>query len=131
MTRALLSLVATFAALALLADPTAAQTCSCTKYESARQFVGFNDVIFKGKALSSKTERGIATTTFQVLERLKGEPPAQVAVTHPAPGKNCGGVAFTAGQIVVVVAQGMVEDLGTTGCQIKAYSEAQLRAALH
>ena len=66
-----------------------------------------------------------------MLERLKGEPPARVTVTHPAPGKGCGGVAFTAGQIVVVVAQGMVEDLGTTGCQTTAYSEAQIRVALH
>ncbi len=28
------------------------------------------------------------------------------------------------------VAQGMSEDLGTAGCQIKAYTEAQIRAAL-
>ena len=131
MARALLTLLTALAAFALLAEPAAAQTCSCTKYESARQFVGFSDVIFKGKALSSKTKYGVTTTTFQVLERLKGEPPVQVAVTHPAPGKSCGGVAFAAGQIVVVVAQGMVEDLGTTGCQTKAYSEAQIRAALH
>ena len=51
MTRAL-PLLAALVAFALLADPAAAQTCSCTKYESARQFVGFSDVIFKGKALS-------------------------------------------------------------------------------
>jgi hypothetical protein len=131
MTRTSSSLFAAFAACVLLAEPAAAQTCSCTKYESVRQFIGFNDVIFKGKALSSKTEYGISTTRFQVLEKLKGDPPVQVAVTHPAPSKGCGGVAFTAGQIVVVVAQGMVEDLGTTGCQIKAYSEAQIRTALH
>jgi hypothetical protein len=130
MKRALVSLVSALAAGALLVAPAAAQTCSCTKYQSAQQFVGFNDVIFKGKVLSSKTENGIATTTFEVLEKLKGEPPAQVAVTHPAPGKSCGGIAFAAGQIVLVVAQGMVEDLGTTGCQIKAYSEAEIRAAL-
>jgi hypothetical protein len=88
-------------------------------------------VIFKGKAVSSKTEYGITTTTFQVLETLKGEGVGRtIAVTHPAPGKSCGGVAFAPGQIVVIVAQGLVEDLGTTGCQIKAYSEAQIRAAL-
>ena len=118
MARALLPLLAALAAFALLADPAAAQTCSCTKYESSRQFVGFSDVIFKGKALSSKTKYGSTA-------------PAQVAVTHPAPGKSCGGVAFAAGQVVVVVAQGMVEDLATTGCQTTAYSEAQIRAALH
>jgi hypothetical protein len=56
MTRALLPLLAALAAFALLADRAEAQTCSCTKYESARQFVGFSDVIFKGKALSSKTK---------------------------------------------------------------------------
>jgi hypothetical protein len=31
---------------------------------------------------------------------------------------------------VLIVAQGLVEDLGTTSCQIDAYPEAQLRAAL-
>jgi hypothetical protein len=118
------------AALALFADPALAQNCTCTKYESVAQFIQFNDVIFKGKALSSRTERGSTTTTFEVLERLKGEPGARVAVMHPAPGTNCGGVAFKPGEIVLVVAQGMVDDLGTTGCQIEAYTEAQIRAAL-
>jgi hypothetical protein len=120
----------TLASLVLLAGPALGQACTCTKYESVAQFIQFNDVIFKGKALSSKTEHGISTTTFQVLERLKGEPGDTVAVTHPAPGTNCGGVAFKEGEIVLVVAQGMVEDLATTGCQIKAYTEAQIRTEL-
>jgi hypothetical protein len=118
------------AAFALFADPVLAQTCTCTKYESVAQFIQFNDVIFKGKAVSSKSEYGITTTTFQVLEKLKGEPGPTIAVTHPAPGKGCGGVAFSPDQVVLVVAQGMAEDLGTTGCQIEAYTEAQIRAAL-
>jgi hypothetical protein len=119
-------------ALALLAAPASAQTCSCTKYPSAQQFVQFNDAIFNGKVVSSKDGHGIATTTFQVLERLKGELGAQVAVTHPTPGPGkCGGVAFKPGQTVVIVAQGRMEDLGTTSCQIDAYDEAQVRAALH
>jgi hypothetical protein len=130
MTRTLLSasvLVALFAAV-----PAAAQTCSCTKYESVQQFVQFNDAIFKGKVVSSKDEHGVSVTRFEVLEKLKGEPPAEVAVTHPAPGPGkCGGVAFEPGQVVVIVAQGLMEDLGTTSCQIDAYPEAQLRAALH
>ena len=118
------------AALVLFAAPALSQTCTCTKYESVAQFIQFNDVIFKGKALSSKTEHGSTTTTFQVLERLKGEPGETVTVMHPAPGTNCGGIAFKAGEVVLVVAQGMVEDLATTGCQIKAYTEAEIRAAL-
>jgi hypothetical protein len=131
MTRAVLALSSGLVALALLAAPAAAQTCSCTTYESTKQFVQFNDAIFKGKVVSSKSEYGIATTTFQVLEELKGELGAQAAVTHPAPGPGkCGGVAFKTGQTVVIVAQGMMEDLGTTSCQIDAYSEAQIRAAL-
>jgi hypothetical protein len=131
MPRALLALSSGLAALALLATPAAAQTCSCTTYQSARQFVQFNDAIFKGKVVSSKTEYGIATTRFQVLETLKGELGAQAAVTHPVPGPGkCGGVAFEPGQTVVIVAQGMMEDLATTSCQISAYGEAQLRAAL-
>ncbi len=131
MTRAVLALSSGLVALALLAAPAAAQTCSCTTYESAKQFVQFNDAIFKGKVVSSKSEHGIATTTFQVLEKLKGELGAQAAVTHPAPGPGkCGGVAFKPGQTVVIVAQGMMEDLGTTSCQIDAYSEVQIRAAL-
>ena len=131
MNRALLALSSALAALALLAAPAAAQTCSCTTYQSAKQFVQFNDAIFKGKVVSSKNEHGIATTKFQVLETLKGELGAQAAVTHPAPGPGkCGGVAFKPGQTVVIVAQGMMEDLGTTSCQISAYSEAQIRAAL-
>jgi len=129
MTRTLLSALA-FAAL-LATAPASAQTCSCTKYESAQQFVQFNDAIFRGEVVSSKDEHGIGVTRFQVLETLKGELPAQVAVTHPAPGPGkCGGVAFKPGQIVVIVAQGLVEDLGTTSCQIDAYPEARLRAAL-
>jgi hypothetical protein len=40
-------------------------------------------------------------------------------------------VAFKPGQIVLIVAQGQMEDLGTTSCQIDAYTEAELRAALH
>ena len=32
--------------------------CTCTTYQSAKQFVQFNDVIFKGKAVSSKSKRG-------------------------------------------------------------------------
>jgi len=128
MTRTLLSALAAL----LAAAPVSAQTCSCTKYESARQFIQFNDAIFRGKVVSSKDEYGVSVTRFQVLEKLKGEPPAEVAVTHPAPGPGkCGGVAFEPGQIVVIVAQGPVEDLGTTSCQIDAYPEAQLRAALH
>jgi len=131
MPRALLALSSGLAALALLAAPAAAQTCSCTSYQSAKQFVQFNDAIFKGKVVSSKNEYGSATTRFQVLETLKGELGAQAAVTHPAPGPGkCGGVAFKPGQTVVIVAQGMMEDLGTTSCQIGAYSEAQIRAAL-
>jgi hypothetical protein len=118
------------AALAFIADSALAQTCTCTKYESAAQFIQFNDVIFKGKAVSSKIEYGMATTTFQVLEKLKGELGATVTITHPVPGKGCGGVAFAPGDVVLVVAQGFVEDLSTTGCQIKAYTEAQIRAAL-
>lgn len=121
-------------ALALLAAAPAAYAqpnCACTKYESAAQFVQFSDVIFKGKAVGSKSQYGVTVTTFQVLEKLKGEPPKSVAVTHPAPGPNsCGGVAFTPGQIVVIVAQGLPEDLGTTSCQINAYPEADLRRAL-
>lgn len=131
MTRALLALSSGLAALALLAAPAAAQTCSCTTYQSAEQFAQFNDAIFKGKVVSSKTEYAIATTRFQVLETLKGELGAQAAVTHPTPGPGkCGGVAFEPGQTVLIVAQGMMEDLATTSCQISAYSEAQIRAAL-
>jgi hypothetical protein len=94
--------------------------------------VQFNDAIFKGKVVSSKkNEYGSATTQFQVLETLKGELGAQAAVGHPTPGPGkCGGVAFEPGQTVVIVAQGMMEDLGTTSCQISAYGEAQIRAAL-
>lgn len=115
----------------LAAAPASAQTCACTTYQSAQQFVQFNDVILKGEVVSSKDEHGISVTQFRVLEKLKGDPPAQVAVTHPAPGPGkCGGVAFKPGQIVVIVAQGLVEDLATTSCQINAYTEAELRAAL-
>jgi hypothetical protein len=129
MTR-LLFLVLSFA-LAAVAPPAAAQSCSCTTYQSAKQFVQFNDAIFKGKVVSSKTEHGIATTRFQVLEKLKGELGEEAAVTHPTPGPGkCGGVAFEPGETVVIVAQGMMEDLGTTSCQIDAYTEAQLRTGL-
>jgi len=131
MPRVLLAFSSGLAVLALLAAPAAAQTCSCTTYQDARQFVQFNDAIFEGKVVSSKTESGIATTRFQVMEALKGELGAQAAVTHPAPGPGrCGGVAFEPGQTVVIVAQGTMEDLATTSCQISAYSEAQIRAAL-
>jgi hypothetical protein len=129
MPRALLAVAAGLAALALLAAPAAAQTCSCTTYQSAKQFVQFNDAIFKGTVVSSKSEYGSTTTQFQVLETLKGELGTQTAVMHPAPGK-CGGVAFKPGQTVMIVAQGMMEDLATTSCQISAYDEAQIRAAL-
>lgn len=129
--KAFLLLASGLAALLLLAAPVAAQSCSCTTYESARQFVQFNDAIFKGKVVSSKDAYGIVTTRFQVLETLKGELGAQAAVTHPAPGPGkCGGVAFEPGQTLVIVAQGMMEELGTTSCQLSAYSEAQIRAAL-
>lgn len=127
----LLVLSSGLAALALVAAPAAAQTCSCTTYPSVEQFVQFNDAIFRGKVVSSKTEHGIATTTFAVLETLKGELGAQATVTHPTPAPGrCGGVAFQPGQSVLIVAQGMTEDLATTSCQIEAYPEAQLRAAL-
>lgn len=125
-----LRMILALAALAFVAVPAPAQTCTCTTYESVAQFIQFNDAIFKGKVVSSKTEYGITTTTFEVVEALKGELGATVAVTHPAPGKSCGGVAFAPGEVVLVVAQGMAEDLSTTGCQIKAYTEAQIRAAL-
>ena len=131
MTRTLLALFSGLAIVALLAAPAAAQDCSCTTYQSVEQFVQFNDAIFKGKVVSSKNEHGIATTTFQVLEALKGELGPQTAVTHPAPGPGkCGGVAFEPGQTAVIVAQGMMDDLATTSCQISAYGEAELRAAL-
>lgn len=126
-----LALAAGLATLLLVAAPATAQTCSCTRYESAEQFVQFNDAIFQGKVVSSKTEHGIATTEFQVLEKLKGELGTQVTVSHPTPQPGtCGGVAFKPGQTVLIVAQGMMEDLATTSCQIDAYGEAQLRAAL-
>lgn len=129
--KAFLLLASGLAALVLLAAPAAAQSCSCTTYESAKQFVQFNDAIFKGKVVSSKDAYGSVTTRFQVLETLKGELGAQAAVTHPAPGPGkCGGIAFEPGQTLVIVAQGMMEDLGTTSCQLSAYGEAQIRAAL-
>lgn len=120
------------AALVLLAAAPAAQAaCACTKYESARQFAGFSDVIFKGRVISSKSQSGVATTRFQVLETLKGDPAPSVEVTHPTPGpKSCGGVAFKPGQVVIIVAQGLPEDLATTSCQIDAYPEAELKRAL-
>ena len=63
MTRLLL--FALSAALALFAAAPAAQAaCACTHYASAQQFVQFNDVIFKGKAVGSKTQYGVTTTTF-------------------------------------------------------------------
>ncbi len=131
MTRTLLILASALVALVLLAAPATAQNCTCTTYQSARQFVQFNDAIFRGKVVASTNEHGIATTRFQVLETLKGEPGAQATVTHPAPGPGrCGGVAFEPGQTVLIVAQGLMEDLGTTSCQISAYSEEELRAAL-
>ena len=119
-------------ALALLAAAFIANVaCTCTTYQSAKQFVQFNDVIFKGKAVSSKSQYGVTTTKFAVLETLKGEPAQSVPVTHPASGPNkCGGIAFKPGEVVVIVAQGRPDDLGTTSCQISAYSEAQVRAAL-
>lgn len=118
------------AAFALLAAAAHA-ACSCTKYESVAQFAQFNDVIFKGKAVSSKTEYGVTVTQFQVLEKLKGEPGQTIAIAHPAPGPNaCGGVAFKPGQTLIIVAQGLVEDLATTSCQLDAYPEADLRGAL-
>jgi hypothetical protein len=127
----LVALASGLVALLLVAAPAGAQTCSCTTYQSAEQFVQFNDAIFQGKVVSSKTEYGSATTTFQVLEKLKGELGAQAAVSHPTPGPGrCGGVAFEPGQTVLIVAQGLMEDLGTTSCQIDAYTEAQLRATL-
>lgn len=131
MLHVLLGLCSGVVALALLSAPAAAQTCSCTTYPSARQFVQYNDAIFKGKVVSSKNEYGIATTEFQVLETWKGELGARASVTHPAPGPGkCGGVEFEPGQTVVIVAQGRMDDLGTTSCQINAYAEAQIRAAL-
>ena len=124
-------LLAALAGLFILAAPAAHAACTCTTYQSARQFVQFNDVIFKGKAVASKSQYGVTTTTFQVLEKLKGEPKMSTPVTHPAPAPNtCGGVAFKPGQVVVIVAQGLPEDLATTSCQINAYSEARIRAAL-
>lgn len=129
MTRPLL--FALSAALALFAAAPAAQAaCACTHYASAQQFVQFNDVIFKGKAVGSKTQYGVTTTTFQVLEKLKGAPAKSVAVTHPALTRECGGIAFKPGQIAVIVAQGMPEDLATSSCQIGAYPEAELKRAL-
>ncbi|MGE3302798.1 MAG: hypothetical protein AB7M12_06760 [Hyphomonadaceae bacterium] len=117
--------------LALAAPAAHAQAnCRCTTYQSVAQFVQFNDVIFKGKALSAKTEYGVTATQFQVLETLKGEPAATVAVSHPAPGTSCGGVAFKPGQTALIVAQGLPEDLATTSCQLSAYPEADLRRAL-
>jgi hypothetical protein len=132
MTRALLFLLpASLAAVALYGAPALAQPCSCTKYQSTQQFVQFTDVIFKGRAVSSNSQYGVTTTTFALLERLKGEPAQSQAVTHPAPRSNsCGGVAFKPGQVVVIVAQGRPDDLATTACQINAYTEAQLKAAL-
>ena len=125
------ALLPALAGLFILATPAAHAACTCTTYQSAQQFVQFNDVIFKGKAVASKSQYGVTTTTFQVLEKLKGAPAMSTPVTHPAPGPNtCGGVAFKPGQVVVIVAQGLPEDLATTSCQINAYSEAQLRAAL-
>jgi hypothetical protein len=119
------------AALALLAAaPAAHAACSCTKNENARQFVQFNDVIFKGRAVSSKTQYGVTTTTFRVLEKLKGSPARSVAVTHPALTQECGGIAFKPGQTVIIVAQGMPDDLATGSCQINAYPEAELRRAI-
>jgi len=116
--------------LTLLAVPARAQTCSCTKYQSAKQFAQFQDIIFKGKAISSKTQYGVTTTNFQVLETLKGEPEDAQPVTHPAPGKGCGGISFKPGQSVLILGQGESDNLGTTSCQLNAYSEAQIRAAL-
>lgn len=131
MTRTLLSLSSVLVALSLVAAPATAQTCTCTTYQSAQQFVQFNDAIFKGKVVASTREHGIATTRFQVLESWKGELGEQATVTHPEPGPGkCGGVAFEPGQTVVIVAQGQMDDLGTTSCQINAYGEEQIRAAL-
>ena len=56
MARTLLALLVSLAVLPLFGAPAAAQTCSCTTYESAKQFVQFNDAIFKGKVVSSKSE---------------------------------------------------------------------------
>src|SRR5262249_11898651 len=108
------STLAGLAALSLfaLAPRRSPPNFTWTTYESAKQFVQFNDVIFKGKAVSAKTQYGVTTTTFQVLEKLKGTPAQSVPVTHPAPGPGkCGGVAFKPGQIVVIVAQGLPDDL--------------------
>ncbi len=120
---------ALFAALYALAAAPDASAQSCTKYQSIQQFIQFNDVIFKGKVVSSKTQYGTTTTQFQTVEKWKGEPPATVAVTHSAP-PAFGGIAFKPGETVLVIAQGMVDDLGTTSCTLAAYPEAQVREAL-
>lgn len=131
MTRSSPALAAAFTVLlGVLFAAAPALACRCVTYPSARAQLQGTDVVFVGRAVSTRENGAGRITTFAVAETLKGRVPPTVAVRH-SPDVCCiCGVDFARGARVVVLAARIEGTLHTDGCTQGRFSEAEYRAAL-
>lgn len=103
-------------ALALMAG--VAWACSCPQWRSAEDQLGFADIAFVGKAMSSTTGRdGYVITEFVVSRTLKGAHQDVQRIAH-APGSwgaTCG-IDFVQSHDVLVLAKRQGGRMSTSSC---------------
>ena len=80
-----------------------ALACSCIAQTSAAEQLQGADVVFRGRVQSSASTPTEATTTFRVIETIKGRAGRTVRVRHARDSAACG-VTFRRGSTVTVVA---------------------------
>jgi hypothetical protein len=125
----LLALPSAFATIS-----TPAHACSCLPQVSLRDHIQGVSVIFIGTPIRAERhwfDRGV-TTTFEVIERLKGPSVHRVRVEHGDDIGGACGVIFEPGRRHLVFAYDIGWwSLGTDSCTMATqFSEDQYRAAL-
>ena len=108
-----------------------ALACDCIRYASAAEQLSRSEAVFRGRVVrSERTGDRRVTTTFAVVEPLKGGLGATVRVQHnPDNGGNCG-VTFERGKVVEVAANRMRDGRWRTdACSMPQFDWAAFRRA--
>ena len=119
--------VLAFAASMAAAAP--ALACSCIGPTSAAEQLQGADLVFRGRVQASASSPLEATTTFRVLETIKGRAGRTIRVGHARDSAACG-VTFRRGSVVTVIADRDAQGrLRTSLCSLPRFPLEDYRRA--
>lgn len=118
------------AVVGLLGLAGVAHACSCIRYASAAEQYAKADAVFEGRVVrTERVGRDRASTTFVVLDRLKGRMGRQIRVEHGTETGGACGVKFKRGEIVGLTVNRERNGWTTSSCAAIQYPWVEYRRA--